>query len=51
MEPGRAAGNEWNLCQTEHVFNPMEISSTIREFFGKWKRPFCHFEMSPFIEV
>ena len=34
---GGQPGNKWNLCEMEHVFNPMENSSEIFGIFGKWK--------------
>ena len=30
---GWQLGNEWNLCQMEHFFNPMEISNEISGIF------------------
>jgi len=45
MEPGMAAW-EWNLCQMEHVFNRIEISSEISGIFPvNGKRPGSNIKM------
>jgi len=57
----RKIAQEWSLggqlgkngiCVKRNTFlTRWKFPAKFREFFGKWKRPFCHFEMSPFIEV